>query len=273
MRRLMEYKIISKRVVEIRRCLMPTGASVRKPRGTRRAGSSSEQKIRANEKQSRRNLARVINCNFEAGDLLVSLKYDERHLPPQAHTGDAPGSEGYAAAETVLGKYLTRLRREYRKATGHALRAVWVTANHSPKRDAPARLHHHLLLPADAMELSRKLWEKHGGRGTFMCESLDNRGDHSDLAGYLYANVAGELPGKRRWSCSRGMERPIYTEPVEVADPEEILPEHGSVIRDVELTRDEDGRVTGSYLRCLLDQPPKVRGGQIVLPKRGRRRP
>ena len=62
------------------------------------------------------------------------------------------------------------------------------------------------------------------------------------------------------------------TEPEEVSDVEAVTPEYGSTIMDVEHTQDEDGRVTGSYLRCRLPERPKVRGGQIVLPKRGRRR-
>ena len=67
------------------------------------------------------------------------------------------------------------------------------------------------------------------------------------------------------------MARPIYTEPVEVDDVEDIKPDYGAIVKDIEETRDEDDRVIGKYQRCVWKTPPKVRGGQIVLPKRGRR--
>lgn len=259
MKRLMEYKIISGRVVEIKRSYMSSTSAYRKPRGTRRAGSSSEAKIRANEKSTVRNLARLINCNFDTGDAQVVLKYDPEHYPPGFRYEDAAG---------CLKKFLTKLRRLYARATGKKLRAVWVTANWSPHRQAPARLHHHLVLPGDALELARQIWTG----GGFSMELLDSRGDHTDLAAYMIENVHGRPAGENRWSSCRGMERPIMTEPEEVSDVEDVKPEYGSTIMDVEHTQDEDGRVTGSYLRCRLPERPKIRGGQILLPRKGMRK-
>lgn len=257
MRKRMEYKIISGSVVEIKRSYFSASREYSKPRGTRRAGTSSVKKIKANEKSSARNLARMINCNFVPGDALVTLKYDADHYP---------AGITYEAAKEDLKKFRARLNRAYQEATGKKLRAIWVTANWSPKRDAPSRLHHHLVLPEDALEPVREIWKQFGGPGTFEMTSIDNRGDHSDLAAYMLANVHGRPAGENKWSCCRGMDRPIYTEPVEVADLEDIRPERGSVIKDVEESRDEDGRLIGKYLRCLLPGRPKVRGGQIVLP-------
>lgn len=261
--RLMEYKIISGPVVEIRRSLFSENRDYSKPRGTRRAGASSERKIKANEKSSERNLARVINCNFEAGDALVTLKYDSDHYPETIT---------YESAKKDMKRFRDKLNRAYQNATGKKLRAVWVTANWSPKRNAPARLHHHLVLPSDALEIVRTLWIRHGGAGAFEMTAIDNRGDHTDLAAYMMANVSGRPAGENKWSCCRGMDRPIYTEPVEVTDMEGVQPERGSVIKDVEESRDEDGRLIGKYVRCLLPKRPTVRGGQIVLPGKAVRR-
>ena len=254
----MEYKIISGRVVEIKRSYMSSTSAYKKPRGTRRAGSSSEAKIKANEKSCIRNMARVINCNFDAGDAQVVLKYDSEHYPLGYQ---------YEEADGCLKKFLQKLRRKYSKETGKKLRAVWVTANWSPKRQAPARLHHHLVLPGDALELARELWSG----GGFSMELLDSRGDHTDLAAYMIENVHGRPAGENKWHACRGMERPIMTEPEEVSDIEDVEPEYGSTIMDVEHVQDEDGRVTSSYLRCRLPERPRVRGGQIILPKRRRR--
>ena len=168
-----------------------------------------------------------------------------------------PGS--YEDARNVLTrKFLPALRRAYRKATGKALAAVWVTANWSPKRDAPARLHHHIVLTRDAAEIAM--------------ESLDGRGDHTDLAAYMFRNVHDRPAGENRWSACRGMKQPVIEEPVEVTDVEDIQPIYSSTVRDVSESRDEDGRVISKYMRVTLKEPPKRRGNMIIYPKRMPRR-
>ncbi|MBR5094462.1 MAG: hypothetical protein IK095_05155 [Oscillospiraceae bacterium] len=258
MRKLMEYKIISGKVVETRRSWMPVRqAGEPKPtRGTRKAGNSSEKKIRANETESARELARAINCTVQAGDIFCALKYDDGHLP-----------ESYEEAAADMRRFLRVLRREFRKVFGRLPWLFWVTANWSPKRQAPARLHQHLVAERDAIALVERLWQG----GGLNIELLDGRADHSDLAAYMVANVHGQ-PAKKKWHASRNVRRPVYTEPVEVDDPEDVQPERGAVIREHQVTLDEDGRVVGSYLRVVLPEPVKVRGGQVVIPGRRRRR-
>ena len=62
MRRLMEYKIVSGNVVEIRRTYMNVraGSPQRKPRGQRIAGNTSARKIKANENEAVKQLARTL---------------------------------------------------------------------------------------------------------------------------------------------------------------------------------------------------------------------
>ena len=257
MKKLMEYKIISGRTVETRRSWLSIGPTYRKPRGTRKAGASSLKKIKANERERVRNLARLINCNYQAGDGFLTLKYDDAHYP-----------QSYEQATEQLKKYMRKLRTAYRKESGHALRAVWITANWSPRRQAPARMHQHIVIPADAIETARKLWQEFGGIGTVIATELNDEGDYTALAGYLTDNVHDRPAGENVYSCSRGMARPIYTEPVEVEDVEDVRPDAGAIVKDVEETKDEDGRVIGKYQRCVWRKPPKVRGGQIILPGR-----
>lgn len=268
MRQQMQYRIISGRTVEIRRGLFSIGPTYRKPRGTRRAGASSLKKIKANEKSSILNCARKINCNFRAGDVFLTLKYDDAHYPADL---------SYDQAEADVKKFLRKVRTEYRKATGEKLKAVWVTANWSMENHEPARLHQHVILPSDALEISRRIWTEIGGVGTVWIRDLDNEGDYTKLAAYLVENVHGLPAGKQKWHCCRGMAEPVITELEPVNDIEDLQPDydgHGlAVVKAVEETEDEDGRVIGKYMRCVWKEPPKVRGGQIVLPKRrGRKR-
>lgn len=263
MRRLMEYKIISGRTVETRRSWLPIGPTYRKPRGTRKAGSSSLKKIQANERERIRNLARLINCNFKAGDGFLTLKFDSDHYPEDLR---------YETAEEILKKFTRKLRTAFRKKTGKNLKLITETANWSPKRQASARLHQHIIVPSEAVELSREIWPEFGGVGTVIVKDLNDEGDYTQLAAYMIANVQGRPAGKNVYHCSRGMARPIFTEPIEVVDVEDIRPDYGAVVKDVQETRDEDDRVIGKYQRCVWKVPPKVRGGQIIVPKRGRKR-
>ena len=256
MKKLVEYKIISGNVIETRRTYMSArnveGKSRRAPKV---AGSSSESKIKANERECARELARRINANFSAGDAHLVLKYDEVTLPAD-----------YAGAEERIGKFLRKYKAEFKKTTGRTAKAIWVTADRSPRRQAGARLHHHLILEREGRELAVKLW----GESLVSYEALDGRLDHSELAAYLIANVSPKA-GKNKYHCTRNMVKPIYTEPVEVDDIEDVRQEKDAVIKEHSVVTDEDGRVTSSYLRVTLGVKPKVRGGRLCIPKKSKR--
>lgn len=253
----MEYKIISGRVEEVRRSYLPV-RSPGEPKGRRaprRAGSSSERKIIANEQEAKKKAARTLNCNFGAGDILLTAKYDREHLPAD-----------YATGEKTVKRIIDKARRRFKKETGRTPKLFWVTANWSPKRKAPARLHHHLVCEADFAQLLFELWEA----GTVSLEKLDNRGDHSDLAAYLLENVQGK-PGGERYHVSRNLDKPIYTEPVPVEDVEDVRPEKGAVIQEHNHSLDEEGHVVSTYMRCVLPVRPRVRGGVVVMPRAEKR--
>ena len=137
MRKLVEYKIISGQVVETRRSWLQVRqpGEARKGRAPRKAGNTSEKKIKQNEASSTKELARVINSTFRPGDAHVVLKYDNDHVPAD-----------YEAAALRLKKFLERVRREFRRRFNRLPVLCWVTANWSPRREAPARLHHHLVV-------------------------------------------------------------------------------------------------------------------------------
>lgn len=149
MRQIMEYKIISGNVVETRRSYLSARDTTQPPKGRAKkvAGNTSARKIAANEQESVRQFARILNSNYRSGDLHVVLKYDDDHLP-----------ESYEEAEADLKRYFARLRYEIRKAGLVMPVLSWVTANWSPRRDCPARLHHHVVVPAGVYELARRLW-------------------------------------------------------------------------------------------------------------------
>lgn len=264
----MKYYVISGRTVEERASLLSSTSDRKKPRGVRRAGASSAAKIKANERSSAQRLAREVACNMRAGDGFVTLKYDAAHYPGSMNPAEnVPGSEGYDKAAEDLDRFLRKLRRAYRRKTGKALKGFWQTANWSPKREAPARLHQHLIIPSAAVELARRLWPAFGGEGTVIVRDLDSDPDRTRLAEYMVGNVAGKTPGMKGWSGSRGMEKPVFSEPEEIGSVDELVPLPGAVIKDVRELTNEDGLVIGKYIRYVLPEAPRMRGGQILLPR------
>ena len=243
----MKYHIVSGPVVETRVSLLPV-KSPRKTRGTRKAGSSSMRKISLNERQEALRLARILNANFFGGGYLVTFKYSDGRLPADY--------EALCRNGQALMKKLSALCRK----NGTQLKRVLINANHNPKKDCAARFHHHVVLNEIPMNLLRELWPE----GEIDVRSL-RMGDLTNLAAYLYQNVKVGA-GKKHWAPSRNLDKPIYTEPVPVAD-EEIEPPAGAAQIYQEPSFDEDGRQVGSYLRCVLPEPPKVRGSQVIIPK------
>lgn len=253
MSQLMEYNIISGKVVERRRCYLPCRDGSIKTRGTRKAGSSSLKKIEQNERGAVNKLARIMNTNFVNGFKLVTLKYAKGRLP-----------ENYEQLKKNGSKF-TRKLREWCQKHGIDFGYVMVNANWSPKRDCEARFHHHLILPIDvSTDFLEELWpadEMH-------IKVVHNPGDLTTLAKYLIANVHGLEAGEKKWTTAKGMDKPIYTEPQPVDDMDSIEPIPGTSVVEAAQYTDEDGYVTSSYIRAICHEPIKVRGGMVILPKK-----
>ena len=258
----MEYKIISGSVVEIKRTWMSARSSAKKTRGTRIAGNSSERKIRQNEIERTKQLARILNTNLEKGWILVTLKYDDEHLPPD-----------YAALKENGKKFCRALRAAFKAKHDRNPRMIFVNANWSPEEDREARLHHHMVIEKCSWDMLRDIWPTTNG---VSIEPIDGRADHSALAYYLVHNVHGLEPGQCSWSTSRGnLAKPIYTEPEPVEDVEDIQVIPTANQTAFERLDDEDGRPVSTYIRCVLPCKPTIRGRQIILPcppKRGGRK-
>ena len=255
MKKRMEYKIISGSTVEIRRSWLPNreGGTERR-RGTRIAGNSSEKKIRANEQEAIKQLARVLNCNVEKGWMFVTCKFDNEHLPADRE-----------ALKKFTARYIKTVRAAFKAEHGRNPRYVYVLGTWSVKHERPSRFHLHLVIEPCSADMLRCLWQ---GGGSVICEDTDNRQDHTALAVYMYKNAGGSERSECRWSTSRGnLAKPIYTEPVEVDSIEDVEKMPGSVMMDMYRLDDEDGRAISAYIRCVLPEKPKVRGGMIIIPK------
>ena len=232
----MEYKIISGRTVEIRRVMMDVrrmdGQARR--RGTRVKGKTSLRKILANEREAVKNLARLINANFTQGDMWLTLTYPESALPGSPEEAD----KQFAAV-------LRKLRALCRKETGK--NPVYITSppcDADPKTGEARRLHFHVLMPAVAYEQIVKLWPAED----VTYRRLDGRGDYTGIAKYICSQSV-HRPGKKRWRCSRGLKKPVYTEPVPVRAGERVyIPRNASLKEKADMVDAETG-MSSVYVR------------------------
>lgn len=241
---LMEYKIIAGPVEEIRRAMMPTNREDRRVRRGTRAKKSSIKKILRNEINAVKSLARTLNCNFVCGDLWLTLTFPEEEI-------------SWETAQTVFGRFMRKLRASYRKVHGKNLIYVYAEGRKSGELDA--RPHYHIVLPAMDYELICALWPKEA----VSYRRLDGRGDYTGIARYMISNARGE-EGKKKYHPSRGLEKPIYTEPVPVYVHSKIkLPKDASIREQTE-TRDEESGFYSAYVRYVRKEKERKGNGARV---------
>lgn len=247
MKALMRYRIKSGRVMEKRDVLMEVSLDPesRKPRARgKRRGKSLASQIERNMREAVKRLARVLNCNFRGGDVLLTLKYAPDRLP---------GSK--AEARRDVRNFLRRLDRAYRKATGRKLRWVLVTADRSSKTGAEVRLHHHIVMDPVAWELIAANWPD----DQFSFRRLDNSGDYTAIALYMVRNT-GYQRRERSWSNSQGLEKPEFFPPEPVHGLGSFQVPREARITEREIREDEESGFRGAYIRYVM---PERDGGEF----------
>lgn len=166
-----------------------------------------------NEKNAKRAFIQTAEANFKEGDIYLTLTYNEKFLP---------GTIKEAMKEVE--NYIRRVRREMKKL-GLKLKYMIVTEYRTEKETAededdarPIRIHHHILMSAGLdRDTIENLWRKRRKKGQVEGEKIgranariiqpdDNTGIFA-LASYLAKNPKG----KRRWTCSKNLERPVVS--------------------------------------------------------------
>lgn len=249
----MEYKIISGSVEEIRRSYIDMGARYSPPkrRGVRVKGKSARRKLEANEREAVKQLARLINCNFGAGDLWLTVGYDDETL---AAMGADP-EERKAQGKEFLHKFIKKCQRQLGKE-GRKLRYIATTSVKASGAEEAARLHHHIIMDRLDYERLCGLWPC--GSEYISYRIIDGRGDYTGIARYMLAN-AGTANGKKRWTSSLGLKKPVYTEPVPVRDLAIKAPRNGRIEENV-ILYDREGGTGSAYMRYVrLPKQPKRR--------------
>lgn len=230
----------------------------RKPRASRKKGTSSAAKMDANLNAAVRQLARTMNCNWGHGDLLLTLKYDEAHLPAN-----------FDAAEREATKWWRRLSRDL-KALDVKLGGVWMTSETDPETGEVVRLHHHAVIGAAGIEIlhgegGEILGGSVGGRtladiwgqGGVDIQLLRDQDDYTPIARY-FAAQARRADDAKKWHVSRGLKRPVIESERVVTNPRELHTPAGATV--CEIGKYEEGSGT-HYIRYIRKPRPKKVGG------------
>lgn len=189
-----------------------------------------EQKIRF----AQRRLARIINENFYAGDLLVGLDYSDAGLEKVIAMGremglavDDPDHDIrrdaiWEAAAHEADNLLRRVKRELAK-DGIELKYVVITSDQHPDTKEEVRVHHHLVVNKEAKEAFLKKWKK---LGTVDYETFwSNQKDRTWIAEY-FMNQVRRIPDAKKYRYSRNLRMPKPKKRECLTDAEIRLPKN-----------------------------------------------
>ena len=145
-----------------------------------------------NEKNSRKQCERVINCNFTSKDIWATFTYDEDHVP---------GSMEEASRN--MQNYIRRLNTRRKKKGLPNVRYVYTT-----EVSEKGRYHHHIVMDGDmSLDEVEETWTK-GSRNQVRRLSKDKDG-LTGMAMYITKEKKGK--GQKKWTSSRGLKRPKDT--------------------------------------------------------------
>ena len=157
-----------------------------------RSKDLTETQKKVNQRNAAKTLRRLMNHNFEDGDLLVRLDFSKDNLPT-----------GSDEMQSMMCKAIRKLRKEFKKAC-QELKYIYV------KEIGPRGGRHiHMVMNRCDTETIRKCWP-HGG---IHIDPLISNGQYIKIADYFIKYAAktedteGELIGKR-WYASRNLQRP-----------------------------------------------------------------
>lgn len=213
-------------------------------RGVRRAEKGAT--------EAKHELARELNNNFRAGvDHMLTPTYDAAgwdRLVMRAGSPDAPDAV-WVAADREIHNWVKRVQNACKKA-GVVFRYAFVTSDLDGKTLDPVRVHHHVVLNAEAAEIAKAKWTAGDARLTLLRGG--KHGDLSPVAEYMIRQARQVVPGRARYSPSRNLVKPKPSRLRRVRNPEAEL----RVPKGCELIYRSEG-VPGRPQLLRYHRPPK----------------
>ncbi len=185
---------------------------------TKKRKKTPEEKRKDNATNAVRRVARAVNENFRPGDGWLSLEYTpERYQRVLARAAelrqrDPELSERdsiWFAADHEAELLMDRARRECKKR-GLVLRYLFATSDTDADTGEPVRVHHHLIVPKDCVEIIVDKWGIEPIPGTDRLpgvKELWDQDDYTELVEYMLKQVR-YIPDAKRYTPSRNLVRP-----------------------------------------------------------------
>lgn len=192
--------------------------AVKGKRGKKKKVTEPKQKD-LNDKRARRYLVQLGNGNFAIGDLHVSCTYSKQNL-----------TDSIEEAEKIVTNYLRRISYRRQKLGLDPLKYILVTEyKFSKDGEMLTRIHHHIImnggLSRDEVEMmwtnTRINWKK--TKEPEYCAGIEQLGwvnadrlqmNENGIEG-LCKYITKDPKGKKRWSSSRNLKRPIEHPPAD----------------------------------------------------------
>lgn len=196
---------------------------------TKSKPKSKEKKNSENENRRIRDLGRLINANYTSNDFTLVLTYDDKSYAMLMLNRTECESEFESirtSAEHELKKYIMRCQYECHKL-GIIMRAIYVTSDKDSDTGNHVRVHHHVIVNNDAVEIMIRQWHD----GLVKCKSLNSDVDHTGLAAYIIRQSTTNNRRAHTYGRTRNLLKPTVSEYV-LANPDDdlIAPEGAQII-------------------------------------------
>lgn len=175
---------------------MTTGQKILRDDWQRKYETAIPKYRKTNSKRAVRYLEALVHSNFGANDYLLSLSYDEEHLPNDEK-----------AAKKLFSRFMDRVN--YRQKKMGLWNAKWISVIETGKH---GRIHHHVIIRCG---LDRNALEKVWKNGRANTKRLQP--DRKEGLGAVVKYIAKEFidddkpKSKRSWDCSKNLLKPWDT--------------------------------------------------------------
>lgn len=197
-------------------------------------------KAEQNEYSAQKALARKINANYGAGDILLGLDYNDMGMKRICHWARKNGlgidSEDeierqnalWEAAAHELDIALRRVKRKLEK-NGVELKAIYCTSDMDGDTGEIVRVHHHLIVNGETKEAFVEAWEKYGLGSVDWEYFWPDQLDRTPIAEYIIRQVR-RIPDAKKYRTTRNVITPKGKDRVVYTDKELQVPRGGVLV-------------------------------------------
>lgn len=166
----------------------------RLPTGKKKGTSKAQKKL--NEKHAIEKLIRLVNANFDTGDLFIHMTYDQIHMP-----------NSIEGVKKDIVNYNRRIKN-YRARSGlPPNKYIYIIETTISRKTGQISFHVHMFMSKMDRNIAEDMW----GNGTMVNADRFQPDKFGQEAAARY--VSKDPQGKKRWGQSKNLKKPIYRPP------------------------------------------------------------